>query len=88
MNAYEMTVLLSDEKDIKEVKELIEGSKSKIKSEKSWGKRNLAYPINKESTAYYITLELEIDPTQVTELKKKLNFNEKMIRYLLLNKEE
>ncbi len=84
MNKYEFTFLLPDEAEVEPIRALLESLKGKISDEQKWGKRSLAYPINKLMSAYYITWMLEIEPKQLSELKKKLNFNEKLMRYLLL----
>lgn len=81
---YELTLLLPEEAEIKEIKELVTSLKGKVEKEEKWGKRSLVYPIKKNTSAYYFCFSLEIDQRNISELKKKLNFNEKLIRYLLL----
>ena len=84
MTKYELTLLLPEEAEVKNIKELITILKGKIEKEDTWGKRNLAYPIKKAASAFYFHWLIDIDHGNVNELKKKLNFNEKLIRYLLL----
>lgn len=81
---YEVTFLLPEEAEVKTIKDIFSSHKAKIESEESWGKKTLAYPIKKNSSAFYFHFKIEIDIKMVGELKKKLNFNEKLIRYLLL----
>lgn len=84
MIKYEITFLLPEEAEAKNLKDLIASLNGKIEKEDQWGKRNLAYPINKKASAFYFHWLIEINQSNVAELKKKLNFNEKLIRYLLL----
>jgi small subunit ribosomal protein S6 len=84
MSKYEFTFLLPDEAEVEPIKTLVESLSGKISDEQKWGKRQLAYPMKKQFQAFYFTWMLDIAPKQLTELKKKLNFNEKLYRYLLL----
>ncbi len=84
---YEFTFLLPEEAEAKTIQELIHSQKGKIQNEEAWGKKILAYPIKKhgrQTAAFYYHWLLDLEQNQITELKKKLNFNEKLIRYLLL----
>lgn len=87
MSSYELTFLVEDKKEADKVKELITSLKGKIQEEKHWGTQALAYPINKHTSADYYTYQLTIDETELPQLKQKLNFNENIIRHLILTKE-
>lgn len=86
MSTYELTFLLNNEEEIKSLTDLVNSLKGKIVEEKKWGKRQLAYPIKKLSSAYYYTWKVDIDHKKVPELERKMNFNEKLIRHILLIK--
>lgn len=88
MDNYELTFLVNDAADAKEIKSTLESYSGKILEEKEWGKRALAYPIGKIEAAEYYTYRVQIDPSQIEEFKQKMNFNEKIIRYLLLKEEK
>lgn len=81
---YELTILLTNKEDAKTVKDLILSEKGKIEKEEDWGKKALAYPIKKNQSAYFLLWSIAIEDDRVNEVKKKLNFNEKLLRYLLL----
>lgn len=87
MNMYEFTFLVENENEQKSLADLLTSVKGKLKSEQKWGKRALSYPIKKRTSAHYSTWEIEMDPKNLAEFKKKLNFNESLLRYLLLKKE-
>ncbi|MBI4004735.1 30S ribosomal protein S6 [Candidatus Roizmanbacteria bacterium] len=84
MNNYELTFLLENEEDKKALTDILGSLSANIKEEKSWGHRQLAYPVKKKHSAHYYTWHIELDKKKVSELKRKLNFNEKLLRYLLL----
>jgi small subunit ribosomal protein S6 len=86
MNKYELTVIVRNEGDIEVVKKLLESYEGKIIEEKKWGKRELAYPIKKETSAFYFTYQLEVGGSNISDFKKKLNFDDKVLRYLMLKR--
>ncbi len=85
---YELTFVLSDEKDLESITSILTSVKAKVMSEEKWGKRLLSYPINKHTSAYYYTWQISLEKTELAQLKKKLNFNEVLLRYLLLRQAE
>lgn len=80
---YELTFLLKEEAELKNIKELV-GLFGKITKEENWGEKTLVFPIKKNNRAYFYNFGLEVPSEKTSELRKKLNFNEKLIRYLLL----
>lgn len=85
---YELTVLLKNEADLQIVKDLITSFKGKVEKEDKWGEKTLAYPIGKNKKAFYFNILISMEKKAVKEFKQKLNFNEKIIRYLLLTVEK
>jgi len=85
---YELVLLLEKEDDLKTVTELITQHSGKIETQEKWGQRPLAYRIKKKEKAVFYILTFSIDKKNILPLKTKLNFNEKIIRYLLLVKEK
>jgi len=81
---YELTFLLNEESEIANIKALVESLGGKITKEEKWGERTLAYSIKKNRIATFYNYSIEIEKKQISEFKKKLNLNEKIIRYLLL----
>jgi len=81
---YELVLLLNQEAELKNIKDLILALKGKVEKEEKWGEKTLAYKIGKNYRAFYFDLLIEMDKKQILELRKKLNFNEKILRFLLL----
>lgn len=84
MSQYELTFLLNEEAELKVLKELITSVEGEVTKEEKWGEKTLSYPIKKNYKAHYYHWKLSIPTKKVTDLRKKLNYNEKLIRYLLL----
>lgn len=84
---YDLIFLLNEESELINIKKIIEALSGKILEEESWGSKTLAYPVKKTKTACFYSWKLELDAKNMKELQKKLNFNEKLLRYLLLNTE-
>ena len=96
INTYELTLLFNPElsefdlnKVIGKIKSLIASHKGNIIQEHTWGKRPLAYPIQKQEFGFYHTLVMELSTESVNLITKELQLNPKIMRYLLLclNKE-
>jgi small subunit ribosomal protein S6 len=85
---YELILLLEKEEDLKKVEETIFQNGGKIENKEKWGERLLAYPIKKKNKAIYFIINLTMDKKNVLPFKRKLDFNENIIRYLLLVKKE
>jgi small subunit ribosomal protein S6 len=67
----------------KEVVELIKSLGGKIEDADFWGKRTLAYKLEQETDGYYEVVNLELPKEKMTELKKKLNLKDNLVRYLI-----
>jgi small subunit ribosomal protein S6 len=52
-----------------------------------WGRRRLAYEINKRSEGIYAVLDLKCEPAAVKELDRQLSLNESVLRTKVLRPE-
>ena len=53
-----------------------------------WGRRHLAYPINKIHKAHYILMNIECDGDVLDELAHNFRFNDAIIRDLVIRRNE
>ena len=67
---------------------IIEGSGGKIHRLEDWGRRQLAYPINKVHKAHYILMNIECGEDVLKELKNSFRYNDAVIRHLILNRKQ
>src|SRR5262249_47532385 len=95
---YELALVLdptlSDEEQVHlvdDVKKLVLSSKGvEVVKEESWGKRKLAYPVKKVNEGRYVFLYVvaPADPPPVAEVERRLNQNERVLRYLWVRTDE
>jgi small subunit ribosomal protein S6 len=70
------------DKLIDRVKEIIESNQGKILTIDKWGKRRLAYEIQKKQYGFYVAIEFESEGEIPNILEREYNFNDKVLRYL------
>jgi small subunit ribosomal protein S6 len=63
---------------------LITGRKGKIHRMEDWGRRPLAYPINKIMKAHYVLMNIECDQATIDELSDNFRYNDAVIRNMIL----
>ena len=52
-----------------------------------WGRRQLAYPINKIHKAHYVLMNIECDQKALDELNSAFRFNDAVLRSLVVRRE-
>ncbi len=53
-----------------------------------WGRRTLAYPINKFFEGYYVLVRFTMNPDGADELDRFLRLNESVIRYMVVRTDD
>ncbi len=69
---------------IERYRTIIESGKGHIHRLEDWGRRQLAYPINKAHKAHYVLMNIECDLPVLQELETAFRFNDAVIRSLIL----
>lgn len=90
MNQYTLTVLVKDdlnEKDRKEVLDSVTFQFGKMIKEDMWGSRPLVYDIKHQNKAYFVHFQFESEPNTIKGLDRNLQLNEDILRYLLLKQD-
>lgn len=95
MNKYELAVVVSakleDEEranTVEKVKELIARFGGSVTDVDEWGKKKLAYDIQKMSEAFYYFIHFESDNTDCpNEVEKQIRINENVVRFLCVKEE-
>ncbi len=89
MNSYLLTVLIKndlEEKDRKELLDSITKKIAKVEKENLWGTRDLSYAIKHADKAFYAHFEFSEEPQNIPSLDKMIKLNEDIIRYLLIKR--
>lgn len=72
---------------IEKVTTLIANHEGKVDSVEEWGKRKLAYSINKQSEGYYVLVNFSSNPEFIDELERTYNITDDVVKYIVLNKD-
>lgn len=67
---------------------IIEGKGGAIHRFEDWGRRQLAYPINKLHKAHYVLMNVECNQDSLDELNNAFRFNDAVIRHMVLIEDE
>lgn len=52
-----------------------------------WGRRQLAYPINKLHKAHYVLMNIECDQEALNELENAFRFNDAVLRNMIIKRD-
>ena len=95
MNKYELAVIISakiedDERaaTLEKVKAYIERFGGTVTKVDEWGKKRLAYEVQKMKDAFYYFVEFEGASTVPAEVESRIRIMENVIRYLCIRKDE
>ena len=70
---------------IERYKALIEGDNGKIHRLEDWGRRQLAYPIQKIHKAHYVLMNIECEQKVLDELTGAFRFSDAVLRHLVVS---
>ncbi len=94
MNKYELAVVVSakiedDERAqvIEKVKALVERFGGQISDVDEWGKKRLAYEIQKMKEAYYYFIHFESDAETPIEIEQRIRIMDNVIRFLCVRQD-
>lgn len=95
MNKYELAVVVSakledDERaaTIEKVKDLITKNGGTITNVDEWGKKRLAYEVQKMREAFYYFIQFDAEPTVPAEIESRIRIMENVVRYLCVRQDE
>ena len=63
-------------------RQMVTGREGRIHRLEDWGRRQLAYPIEKIHKAHYVLMNIECDNETLVELEHAFKFNDAVIRHL------
>ncbi|MDO4343923.1 MAG: 30S ribosomal protein S6 [Eubacteriales bacterium] len=94
MNKYELAVVVNAKIEddartatIEKVKEYITRYNGTITNVDEWGKKKLAYEIQKMSEGYYYFIQFEADADCPAELERHVRIMENVLRYLCVRQD-
>ncbi len=94
MRHYEIVFLVHPDQSeqvngmIDRYKSTIESKGGKIHRLEDWGRRQLAYPINKIVKAHYVLMNVECDSETREEIESAFKFNDAVIRSMIMKRDD
>lgn len=94
MRHYEIMIILEPSLEERAVQpsldqflKVVTGGGGKVDKVDIWGKRRLAYQIEKKSEGFYAIVDVTAEPGTVLELDRQLNLNEAVLRTKVMRPE-
>ncbi len=94
MRHYEIVFMVHpDQSDqvpamIERYRGIVESNGGQVHRLEDWGRRQLAYPINKLIKAHYVLMNVECGQEELDELTSTFRFNDAIIRNMVLRRDE
>jgi small subunit ribosomal protein S6 len=94
MRHYEIVFLVHPDQSeqvpamIERYRSMIESGEGAVHRQEDWGRRQLAYPINKVVKAHYVLLNIECGQETLDELVGAFRFNDAVLRHLIINRQK
>ncbi|MDR1062391.1 MAG: 30S ribosomal protein S6 [Azoarcus sp.] len=73
---------------IERYKGIVSARNGQIHRLEDWGRRQLAYPIQKVHKAHYVLMNVETDEEALAELEHAFKFNDAVLRHLTIKKKK
>ncbi|MCC6613620.1 MAG: 30S ribosomal protein S6 [Anaerolineae bacterium] len=94
--AYEVTFIVRIDVDEATLNGTVDQVRNWIEAEElgqvmkidRWGRRKLAYEIDKQREGYFVLMESQIEPQAIKELERNINLSQNILRYLVVRNEE
>lgn len=94
MRHYEVVFLVHPDQSeqvngmIDRYRTMIESNGGAIHRLEDWGRRQLAYPINKVHKAHYVLMNIEVNAATLAELSSAFRFNDAVLRNLIIARDK
>ncbi|MEX0607520.1 MAG: 30S ribosomal protein S6, partial [Halofilum sp. (in: g-proteobacteria)] len=94
MRHYEVVFLVHPDQSeqvpamVERYRAIIENHGGQIHRHEDWGRRQLAYSINRVHKAHYVLLNIESGPEARDELVSAFRFNDAVLRHMVLSRSE
>jgi small subunit ribosomal protein S6 len=94
MRHYEVVFLVHPDQSeqvpgmIERYRSSIETAGGRVHRLEDWGRRQLAYPINKIHKAHYVLMNIECSAEALAELESAFRFNDAVLRNLVVRRKD
>ena len=91
MRTYEIMAIISPDVDERQLQPIVDKYGKRLVAEGAtvdnvdvWGRRHLAYPINKKTEGYYVVCPVTAEPAAVAEVDRLMSIDEQVLRTKVL----
>ena len=94
MRHYEMVFIVHPDQSeqvpamIERYRGMVTAGNGKVHRIEDWGRRQLAYPIQKVFKAHYVLMNIEVGNETLAEIEHAFKFNDAVLRHLTVSKRE
>jgi small subunit ribosomal protein S6 len=88
LRKYEIMLILPAEAEddvvtgvVDRINKVLADSGGEVGTVDKWGRRRLAYEIDKRTEGYYVVAEMSADPTTIRELERVLQLVDEVVRF-------
>jgi len=91
MRHYEIVLIVHPDQSeqvpamLERYKAMIDAQQGKVHRVEDWGRRQLAYPIQKMAKAHYVLMNIEVGKPALDELEHAFRFNDAVLRHLIVS---
>ena len=93
MNKYETIIIINSNLEEATIKSTITkitdliAQHGTVESTEEWGKKKLAYPIQKQNEGYYVLINFSSNPDFIDELERVYNITDEIIKHIIVKKD-
>lgn len=94
MRHYEIVFLVHPDQSeqvpamVERYRSIIESAQGRVHRLEDWGRRQLAFPINKVHKAHYVLMNIECSLETLRELESSFKFSDAVLRSLVISRRE
>jgi len=95
MRPYELTLIVRPDIEgenltavVDRVKNLVTGGGGQVTEVNAWGRRQLAYPINRVTEGQYFLMQTNMPERLIAGLERDLRLTEQIVRFLIVRADE
>jgi len=95
VHEYEVAVIVRPDVDedgqeqiIERLSQLLVADGGEVKNVETWGRRALAYPINKVNEGYYYFIQGQFSSTVLPEVDRTVKLSEEILRHMVIRQDK
>ncbi len=74
--------------EVSKVEDLIKREEGALEKVDLWGRRRLAYPVNKKREGIYAVFYFQAGPERLKEIDRVMKINQKVMRFMIVKRED